>query len=69
MINELTVALSLFLLLFAILHAWKPLLVFDEDGNIREFGAGFTKRTVVPLFLVSILLAIFAFSVAITIIP
>lgn len=69
MINELSFALSLFLLLFTIFHTWKPSLVYNEHGHIRHFGIGYSKRTVVPLFIVSILLAIMAYSIAISIIP
>ena len=68
MYNELTLALSIFFLAFAIIHTWKPILVYDDDGHIRHFGIASSKRTVVPLFVVAILLAIFAFTISILII-
>lgn len=59
--HKLTVAVSLFLILFSILHTIKPLLLYDADGGFREFGVGYRHKTVIPIWLVSIILAIFSY--------
>jgi hypothetical protein len=60
--NNITlVAIALFLLVFSILMSLKPGFLFNNDGSIRNFGVGYKKKTVVPVWLVSILLGILAY--------
>lgn len=58
-------AIILFIIGFSIVHLWKPSIVYHRDGSLRTFGLGYRKRTVVPLWLVVFLLAIFSYTVAI----
>jgi hypothetical protein len=67
--NRLTIAIALFVILFVLVNAIKPVLLYNEDGSLRPFGIGYRKRTVVPLWLVVILLSIFTFSVSLYITP
>lgn len=62
--NPLTIAILLFLCMFTILHFSKPTLLYNTDGSLRQFGIGYRKRTVVPLWLVVILLSILCFSIS-----
>jgi len=48
---------------------YKPVLIYNTDGSLRQFGIGYRKKTVVPLWLVTLLLAILTFSVSMYIIP
>lgn len=59
--HKLTVAVSLFLILFSIIHTIKPLLLYDTDGSFRQFGVGYRHKTVIPIWLVSIILGIFSY--------
>lgn len=60
--NNITlVAIALFLLVFSILMSLKPGFLFNNDGSIRNFGVGYKKKTVVPVWLVSIILGILAY--------
>jgi len=60
--NNITlVAIALFLLVFSILMSLKLGFLFNNDGSIRNFGVGYKKKTVVPVWLVSILLGILAY--------
>ena len=36
-------------------------ILFDKDGSIRQFGLGFKNKTIIPLWLVSIILGILAY--------
>ena len=62
--DRLTIAIVLFIVLFILIHLMKPVLLYNEDGSLRPFGIGYRKRTVVPLWLVVILLSILTFSVS-----
>jgi hypothetical protein len=58
-------AILLFIILFTVIHMYKPVLIYNTDGSLRQFGIGYRKKTVVPLWLVTILLAILTFSISI----
>ena len=44
-----------------LLHFMKPAAVFDEYGKYRQFGLGYKKFTVFPIWLVTIILAILSY--------
>jgi len=60
-VNKLAVTLSIFLILFSIIHMLKPTIMYNEDGGFRPFGVGYRHKTVIPIWLVSILVAIFSY--------
>jgi len=51
----------LFLLFFIILIVTKPGFIFDKNNRPRDFGLGYKNKTVVPIWLVVIILAIFSY--------
>jgi hypothetical protein len=59
--NTLNFSIFLFIIIFIIIHNIKPALVYDEDGNYREFGVGYRHKTVIPIWLVAIIIAIFTY--------
>jgi hypothetical protein len=59
--HKLTIAISIFLVLFSIIHYTKPALLYNSDGGYRPFGLGYKHKTVIPIWLVAILLAIFSY--------
>ena len=59
--NALSASIMLFILLFIIMKLLKPSFIFDKKGGIRHFGIGKTKKTVIPIWLVSMVLAIFSY--------
>tara|TARA_Y100000389_G_scaffold47718_1_gene42880 strand:- start:2916 stop:3164 length:249 start_codon:yes stop_codon:yes gene_type:complete len=60
--NNITlVAITLFLISFTILMLLKPGFLYNKDGSIKTFGLGYKKKTVIPVWLVSIILAILAY--------
>ena len=67
--NRLTIAIALFMVLFILVNWMKPVLLYNPDGSLRPFGIGYRKRTVVPLWLVVILLAILTFSISLYVTP
>jgi hypothetical protein len=59
--HKLNVTILLFLILFTILHLVKPGIIYDKDGCFRDFGVGYRHKTVIPIWAVSIVLAILSY--------
>jgi len=55
------VSIIVFLLLFAIIMVTKPNIMFDKNGKPREFGIGYKNKTILPLWLAVIILAIISY--------
>ena len=51
----------LFLIFFIILIVSKPGFTFDKNGRPREFGLGYKNKTVIPIWLIIIILAIISY--------
>ncbi len=63
--NTTLVAIVVFLFVFTIVVMSKPAFLFNKDGSARKFGIGFKNKTVIPIWLVSILLGILAYFIVI----
>ena len=51
----------LFLVFFIILIIIKPGFIFDKNGRPREFGLGYKNKTVIPIWLAIIIIALFLY--------
>jgi len=60
-IHKASISICIFLVLFSIVHSVKPSLLYTPDGGFRQFGVGYKQKTVVPIWIVAILLAIFSY--------
>jgi heme/copper-type cytochrome/quinol oxidase subunit 2 len=60
-ININLVSIIVFLILFAIILLIKPSIMFDKNGNPREFGIGYKNKTILPLWLAVIIIAIISY--------
>ena len=58
------VAIVLFLFAFTLVVMFKPSFLFNKDGSARKFGIGFKNKTVIPIWLISIILGILAYFLA-----
>lgn len=56
--NKVNIATFLFLILFSTFHFIKPGFAYNENGGYRPFGLGFRNKTVIPVWVVAILLAL-----------
>jgi hypothetical protein len=61
--NKLSFAILLFLIIFSVIHYLKPSLIYNEQGGFRHFGLGYKQKTVIPIWVVSIVLAIMCYLV------
>lgn len=59
--NRLNISLVIFLIIFSLIHYLKPSIVYNEDGEFRQFGIGYRHKTVIPIWLVAIITAIFSY--------
>jgi hypothetical protein len=59
--NLVFLSVILFVLLFGIINYIKPLCFFNKDGSIRDFGVGYKNKTILPIWLLSIILGILCY--------
>ena len=59
--NKILATFILFLLMFCSLLVTKPSFVFNKDGSIKDFGLGYTNRTVLPIWVLVIIFAIISY--------
>ena len=56
-----SVSLILFIFIFFIINQIKPSFLFDKNGAIRKFGLGYKQKTVLPLWLIVIIISILSY--------
>jgi hypothetical protein len=54
-------AIVLFIIIFGSIQVMKPLCLYNKDGSIREFGIGYKNKTILPIWLLSIILGILCY--------
>ena len=60
-LHKLTFAILLYGILLGIVHTIQPAFIYDKHGGFRPFGIGYQHKTVVPIWLVCMLLAILSY--------
>lgn len=59
--NIVLVSIILFVFLFAIIQFSKPKFLYNTDGSVREFGIGYRNKTILPVWLLSIIMGILCY--------
>ena len=59
--HKLSISILIFLALFSIIHMIKPTMLYNNDGSFRQFGVGYRHKTVIPIWSVSMVIAIFSY--------
>lgn len=60
--NNITLtSVIIFIVLFSIVQLTKPGFMYNNDGSLREFGVGYRNKTILPVWLFSILLGILCY--------
>ena len=62
--NVTLVAIVIFLAFFTLTVLLKPAFIFNRDGSCRKFGIGFKNKTVIPIWLISIIFGILSYFAA-----
>ena len=56
--NVTMVSILLFIFLFGLIQWLKPAFLYNSDGSIREFGIGYKNKTILPIWLLSLILGL-----------
>jgi hypothetical protein len=59
--NSPLAAIILFLFIFGSIQIIKPVCFYNKDGSIRHFGVGYKNKTILPIWLLSIILGILSY--------
>jgi uncharacterized BrkB/YihY/UPF0761 family membrane protein len=59
--NITSVSIVLFVILFITVQLVKPSIIYNSDGSLRQFGLASRKKTVLPIWLITIFLAILCY--------
>lgn len=54
-------AILLYVVVFMLVQYMSPSFLYNEDGSLREFGIGYSSKTVLPIWLVAIILGILSY--------
>lgn len=56
-----SIAIAIYLILFGGLILLKPHFLYDTDGSLRQFGVGRSKKTILPIWLLAVILSIVSY--------
>lgn len=60
--NKVSSSILIFVIFLSIIHFLiRPSIVYNKDGSFKQFGIGYQNKTVVPIWVVCIILAIFSY--------
>jgi len=59
--NKSSFAIILFIMFFVIFQLTEPSFLYDNNGALRQFGLGMKNKTILPVWLLSIFLAIISY--------
>ena len=59
--NITVVSIVLFIIIFGSIQMIKPACFYNKDGSIREFGVGYRNKTILPIWLLSLVLGILCY--------
>ena len=59
--NITLISIILFVLMFGLIIMVKPSFLYNKDGSIREFGIGYKNKTILPIWLLSLILGILSY--------
>tara|TARA_Y100000992_G_scaffold282687_1_gene231407 strand:- start:832 stop:1119 length:288 start_codon:yes stop_codon:yes gene_type:complete len=54
-------SIILFIIILGIIHNIKPNFIYKKDNTFREFGLGYIKKTVLPMWFIVIVTAILCY--------
>jgi hypothetical protein len=54
-------AILLYVVVFMLVQYANPSFIYNQDGSLREFGIGYSSKTVLPIWLIAIVLGILSY--------
>jgi hypothetical protein len=55
------ISIILFVFMFGLIIMIKPAFLYNKDGSVREFGIGYKNKTILPIWLLSLVLGIVSY--------
>lgn len=59
--NTTMVAVLLFVIIFGLIQWMKPACFYNRNGSLREFGIGYRNKTILPVWLLSLVLGLLCY--------
>jgi hypothetical protein len=61
--NIIATTIIFFVLVYVFINYLKPAFLYTHKGTLRQFGLGYQNKTIIPLWLLSILIAVISYLV------
>lgn len=62
MLNNISKSIIIFTIIFILITLLKPKFIYNKNGLLRNFGIGKTNTTILPLWLLVIILSILSYT-------
>ena len=59
--NITSISIIIFVIIFTAIQLVKPPFLYNKDGSLREFGIGRKNKTILPIWLVSLVISILSY--------
>ena len=59
--NIIATTIIFFVLVYMFVNYLKPAFLYTHNGTLRQFGLGYRQKTIIPLWLLSIVIAIISY--------
>jgi len=59
--QPITLTILLFVIVYAIIQKAKPSFLYRRNGELRKFGIGYREKTIMPAWLMAIIIAILSY--------
>ena len=54
-------SIVLFIIVFGIVQYLQPAFLYEKDGALRQFGLGSSKKTIIPIWFLTLILAMMCY--------
>ena len=59
--NKTLISILIYITIFLFFVYIKPSFLYNSNGSLREFGVGYKNKTIMPIWIFSIILGIFSY--------
>ena len=59
--NIVSSAIILFIVVYVLIIYARPSFLYNKDGTFRQFGVGYSSKTVIPVWLLAVFLSILCY--------
>jgi|TARA_B100000795_G_scaffold101561_1_gene74752 hypothetical protein len=56
-----SIAILLFIGMFYAIQCCSPAFLYKKDGSLRQFGLGYKEKTILPIWLIALVLSILSY--------